>query len=1670
MKNSHNKDNNENKHTTTKLIICIIIIIIIILLLITSCTSSFWGTIGNIFGSSTVKIDPDTNDKRERINTKLVFTEQERSITLDDSSYKLTYTYEDILTDDVVCTTSDAEIATCVAYDGYVVVNPKRTGNVTIYATTTSNDIIYKATSELSITAGIKGIKMNSTSGTIILANTNKKNVAYRLVGIKGKVNVKVDDESIATATAKNGILSIKGLKEGQTKITLSVQYGGKTYTSEYQITINKDIETTTRKENTTKESSNKPLKLNISFKQLYVGEKYQINVTSGKVTKWESTNKKVVTVSKKGKITAKSVGNADINAYDKNGNKVTVRVTVVSKPKKSKLELSTSYKVLRVGETFTPTVIKGKVSRWKSSNSKIAKVNKKTGKITAIKPGIITITASDFWYFGNKATITIEVVSKDTPINPVDPSNPTNPTKPINPGDTTTTTTTTSSTSSSSSSNPTNPTGSTNPTNPSNPTTPSKPTKPTDPTKPADIIVAETRLDMHPGEKYTLTVQGKVIGYVSNNPTVASVDKKGQITAKNAGVATITITGANGEKKEVTVYVTNKVSSDDIVIPETRVYMKVGDKHRIIITRGKAVKFESSKTNVATVDTNGVITATGVGTSVITVTGQNNETRQITVVVTSNQVIIEPNSPVEFMDSIKSLTVGDIYTPTVKGTPKRFESSDPTIAEVDSKTGKILAKSAGTVTITVFDDKGNQDTMTVIVNNPPVDNNVYLELANATVDLIVGDTEKILITKGTPTKYESSNSNIVEVDKWGRIKGKNIGSAIIKVTGVYGEVRELVVNVLSDIVPPNPDKELILKETDKTMTIGDIVSINSLINQGSFTNASSDKTDIIEIVNGKIVAKHVGNATVTINGKLNSQKINIKVVAEQIILSRPSINMIIGEKQTVTIEQGAQQQIKWESSNPAIATVDPVSGEITAVSEGEVIIYAINESGEKTPLIVNVSKSNNTKLEKLQVYINNNEVPISIGEGVTSYYVPVEADINLNQYSVVATPISGASVKYKYPDGRIEGSLNNLELKPLENKVQVIVTAQDGTTTTTYDVIIYKKLSTETKLTVSTKKEDGSVAVLETEKIYPVPYLKDSIDLNAIPIDSRSSIKEVKIGEKKLTIDANGNFNAPLAPGDNTIYITVEPQDKNATTTYAYKIHRAVRTIEFERLEDNEFYIEDSPITLNYVVKEESIGISNYSLSDITIDKGTFNGSVRIDEDIITLIPTKDDIKDTEHTLELSYKNGESKDSISFKVKKYDYDITGPESINTLYNDPDSLEFELKFDTKILKYENNGTEGDTELFKRESGNGVFKLISTTGDGGVITVNYPSDIISDVTLADSSVSDATTKPTATYSHILKFKMNKPNTLKNGPKVINITIGGQIYGFDVAPLNVSVTIRQKHILTLKTSNEGEYLNSFRNTLLTFPVDLGEDGRGVLFDLNGIDPFKVATENPCLVYTFVNWVDENGNDVTLTADGKVLVDRNMTLTPKFSESPVDGDAPTSGYLTLKSFDLFDADTLYGGNKLIYPGLEGSHVFTIENDTASDITINKILMHEETICSRGACLNMGYKVRRTIPESKIDKYYYGSSSSSESDADKSYTILNKDVGTGWKEIEVPNKEFVIKAHESAELTILWKWVDDNDNDYKIGEEANNNNSYKFYSGLEFTKTNPTCSVKSN
>ena len=128
------------------------------------------------------------------------------------------------------------------------------------------------------------------------------------------------------------------------------------------------------------------------------------------KVT-WKSSNKKVATVSSKGKITAKKLGTATITATTDNKLTAKVKIKVTVEPTKLKLNKTGTVKLKKGKKLQLKTKLTPKASAadliWESSKPKVATVSSK-GKVTAKKAGTTTITVKTI--NGLKAKVKIKV------------------------------------------------------------------------------------------------------------------------------------------------------------------------------------------------------------------------------------------------------------------------------------------------------------------------------------------------------------------------------------------------------------------------------------------------------------------------------------------------------------------------------------------------------------------------------------------------------------------------------------------------------------------------------------------------------------------------------------------------------------------------------------------------------------------------------------------------------------------------------------------------------------------------------------------------------------------------------------------------------------------------------------------------------------------------------------------------------------------------------------------------------------------------------------------------------------------------------------------------------------------------------------------------------------
>ena len=205
------------------------------------------------------------------------------------------------------------------------------------------------------------------------------------------KFSWKSSDSAVASVSADG---KVTANKPGSATITVTSEDGGKT--DRCQVTVNARVYPV--------ESIN----LNKSNITLTEGDSETLTATikpdnaTNKKYSWKSSDSAVASVSADGKVTAIKAGSATITVTTEDGGKTaSCQVTVKARiyPVES-ISLNKSSITLTEGdsETLTATIkpdnATNKNYSWKSSDDKIATIAA-DGKVTAIKPGSATITAT---------------------------------------------------------------------------------------------------------------------------------------------------------------------------------------------------------------------------------------------------------------------------------------------------------------------------------------------------------------------------------------------------------------------------------------------------------------------------------------------------------------------------------------------------------------------------------------------------------------------------------------------------------------------------------------------------------------------------------------------------------------------------------------------------------------------------------------------------------------------------------------------------------------------------------------------------------------------------------------------------------------------------------------------------------------------------------------------------------------------------------------------------------------------------------------------------------------------------------------------------------------------------------------------------------------------------
>ena len=461
-------------------------------------------------------------------------------------------------------------------------------------------------------------------------------------------------------------------------------------------------------------------------------------------------------------------------------------------------------------------------------------------------------------------------------------------------------------------------------------------------------------------------TTDSKVVTFTSSDETVATVNSDGKVTAKKAGKATVTITGANGIKATVTVNV-SEIPVNEVVLSAQDEIIEAGAKKAITATLkpenntddDQDVTWTTSDEKIAKVVVDNedshkaTIEGVAAGSAVITATAANGTKAECTVKVPKHITSVTLPETVELTRGASTtLNVTIAPADTDDDTEVTWKSSDSDVVKVDEKTGMVYAVKAGKADVTATTkavDNATAKPFTATTTVTVKENNMTDEIGKKLAfdefdDLLIGQKDNANnyfnlsdlikennITDNINVEFASSDKAVATIDNDGNVFGLKAGKTIITatVTAIAGDGSKNVYTAEGELtVKAIPLNSIAFDKVIKEMKLGATDTLSIIYNPQNTTDAkdvtwTSSNPNVISVENGKLTANAVGTADITAK---------------------------VGDK-TVTCTITVKEEMKAEQPKPVIT----------------------NKKSDDKPAAKSVSKANDTK--KAKTGDNNNVV-----------------------------------------------------------------------------------------------------------------------------------------------------------------------------------------------------------------------------------------------------------------------------------------------------------------------------------------------------------------------------------------------------------------------------------------------------------------------------------------------------------------------------------------------------------------------------------------------------------------------------------------------------------------------------------------------------------------------
>ena len=484
---------------------------------------------------------------------------------------------------------------------------------------------------------------------------------------------------------------------------------------------------------------------------------------------------------------------------------------------------------------------------------------------------------------------------------------------------------------------------------------------------------------EMYVGENYRMTylvspsdASTPEVIWTSTNTAVVAVDNTGMLTAKGVGQAEIIIKTVDGSFLDLCTIVV-KQKPTNVKLSVNNLTMNAGEYFYLdpVLTPANATKeglvWECVDTDIATVSSTGRVTAKAAGQTIIMIKTESGATAYCKLTVLEAVTALEITPDRATLDVGEKLQLYTEFTPaTASNTAVYWSSSDEDIATVD-KDGEVTAKQGGMVVIQCESDDGGYNAICIIT---VIEQVTEIKITPEQYKLGLGKTYQLKaeITNSTASdkdvEWFSSDESVCTVDQNGKIKGISLGYATITAMALDGSDVEATceIRVVTEVTG------MTMNYTSITLIQGNTFQLEAAIRPAEATyKTPSWKSDNSEIAmvddDGVVTAISPGTAWITAEARDSSGKyckcyvtVIAPIPATGVTTMVDEVVLAPGEKKTVIAKAtpaNTTDAMMWTSTDESIVRVNPVTGEMTAISPGNASVIVMMDSGKKA--VINV-------------------------------------------------------------------------------------------------------------------------------------------------------------------------------------------------------------------------------------------------------------------------------------------------------------------------------------------------------------------------------------------------------------------------------------------------------------------------------------------------------------------------------------------------------------------------------------------------------------------------------------------------------------------------------------------------------------------------------------------